>query len=135
MVKGKLYTLCLGRQLHSQLKQQAKLDSRHLSEQVLYLLEVMLSVAKQSNHFRIKPEMVEPTERNLSVKLDFQEGLDLTTFSLAGDYGLTQQQLIRTLLWMGLELAEQVCPKGQALRKEEFAGLVMEKLRQPALIQ
>ncbi len=135
MVKSKPYSLKLGQQLNLHLKQQAKLDSRHLSEQILYLLEVMIAVAKQSKNFRVKPEKQERIAQNLGAKCDLPEWLDLETFSLAGDYGLTQQQLIRALLWMGLELAEQLCPKGQTLRKEEFAGLILERIHQPALIQ
>ena len=135
MVKDKRYSLKLGQQLYLQLKQQAKLDSRHLSEQILYLLEVMIAVVKQSNNFRVNPEKQERMAANFGQKCDFSEWLDLETFSLAGDYGLTQQQLIRALLWMGLEFAEQLCPKGQTLRKEEFAGLILERIRQPALIQ
>lgn len=124
------YVLCLGQQLHSRLHAEAELDSRHLREQVLYLLEVMTTVAIQFPELRLTPELKDTSSHNLGVRLEMSDWLDDQIFHMCGSYGLTKQQLLRTLLWMGLEAREKFAPKGQNLRKEDFVVLVSDKLRQ-----
>ncbi|MBI5530350.1 MAG: hypothetical protein HY918_02510 [Candidatus Doudnabacteria bacterium] len=123
------FTLCIGQQLRLQLEKQAKLDGRHLQQQVLYLLEVMLAVAREIPSFRLKPERQERTEPGLAIKLCLTDWLNEQTFHLAGYYGLTQQQFMRTMLWMGLDWCERVCPKDQVLSKEDFLIAVLAMLK------
>jgi|GEM_PF-6268696 len=130
----KRYVLCLGQQLHNRLAAEAKLDSRHIREQALYLLEVMTAVAILFPGLRLTPEPQERISQNLGVRLEMSDWLDNQIFHMGASYGLTKQQVIRTLLWMGLEVHKKFAPKGQVLRKEDFVVLVSDKFRQSTCV-
>ncbi len=126
-------TQCIGDRLCKSLRELAKLKGRHVQDQALYLVEVMAAVADKQPDFRLEPEVVERVNPNVGLKLEFSEWLDDKLFHMAGSYGLSKQQLVRALLWMGIRFYRELAPRGKILRKEEFVELVLEKYR-PTLI-
>ncbi len=127
--------LCLGEQLHGRLQALAKLESRHLTEQVIYLLEVMLAIAHRQRKIALSPEPIERSVANLGIKLVLTEELDEELFHFGASYGLTKQQIIRTFLWMGLSCRERIGHQDLVLRKEDFVELSLERFQVPARIQ
>lgn len=125
----KRYSLGLGQQLHDLLVQQAHLDGRHVQDQVVYLVEVMLAIAKQEgSKFRLQPEHPEVQRPNLAIKLELRPELEDQLHKMSEDFGLRMQHFVRALLWMGLELEEKYAPKGQCLRKEDFVSLMLTSI-------
>lgn len=120
---------CIGNRLYKELKGLAESKGRHVQDQALYLVEVMVAVAERQLGFRLEPEVAERVNPNKGLKLEISEWLDDKLFHMAGSYGLSKQQLVRVLLWMGMRLYRDLAPKGKILRKEEFVELVLEKHR------
>ena len=134
MAQKKPYALCLGKQLDRLLHEMAELDGRHVKNEALFLVEVMVSVANQQPRFGLKTEPQDHRVPGLGIKLQFSEELDDQLFHLGGAYGLDKQQLVRVLLWMGVGFYQVLVSPGTVLRKEEFVGLILESIRQPTLI-
>lgn len=131
-VRKKRVTLCLGDQLYQHLKVLAGLENRHFQDQVVYLVEVMLAIAQWQPRFRLTPEPKETTSDHcVAVVMDFDGWLGKQISQFQESYGLSRQQVIRTLLWMGLNCREQVGQQDLVLRKEELVELALEHFQGP----
>lgn len=131
---AKQMTLCLGQQLSQRLHELAELEGRHVKHQAVFLLEVMAVLAKRFPKLQIESCPEEETVAKLSFAISLSDELEDHLFHLGGSYGLKRQNLMRALLWMGMEFHQRLVPKGRLINKEVLIELILEKIRPPAWV-
>ncbi|MFA5990677.1 MAG: hypothetical protein WC794_00315 [Candidatus Doudnabacteria bacterium] len=100
-------SLGYGKELHHLLAEMAEQSGRHLVEQTVFLLEVMLSVIERQPDFPLQAG----NELNSDVahhqgKIPCRPSLISKLGELSRSYGVSRQQLIRILLFSGIKHLE-----------------------------
>ncbi|MEK9180606.1 MAG: hypothetical protein AAB871_00015 [Patescibacteria group bacterium] len=128
---AKSLTVSLGQQLKGELKSLAQLEGRHVSEQTLYLLGAIASLALRFPALKLEPGPTDPIEAKLAFAIELSGELEDRLFHLACSYGLSRQELIRTFLWMGVRFRKRLAGQIQdpLIRQEVFVELILESLQ------
>ncbi len=100
-------SLGFGKELHHLLAEMAEQSGRHLGEQSVFLLEVMLSVIERQPDFPLQTGNEIPSDvAHHQGKISCCPSLISKLGEVSRSYGISRQQIIRVLLFSGIKHLE-----------------------------